>query len=762
MEGVEDIPGTALAEGIRWAWETFPEFLDAVDAIALALDVGAQVPHGAVRAYVMGERGARNEPATADDIDAMARIVAEAIDAGAVGVSTSRTIVHRAIDGEPVPGTFAAEDELFALGQRARATSAAASSSSRPPGSRARTCRRPTGSSTGCAGWRRRPAGPSRTGSCSTTSRPTTGSGCSTSPARRSTDDVPLRPQVVGPADRAAARAADLPPAEQPADLRRARGAAARRAGRAPARSRRYASRILARATGGRDARVHRAWASTASSSSATRPNYEPAPDASVAARVPRARRRPRRRCSTTCCSNATAASCCCGRCSATATSPSSRCARCSTHPASVARHRRRRRARARDLRREQSDVHAHALGARPQPRAAPAARDGGAQDDGEQRGALRPRRPGQRSRSGKKADLNVIDLDRLQLHAPEFVHDLPGGAGRLVQRAERLPGHDRERRDHPARRGRHRRPSRQARAVGHHDATPATHRRPIDRAERAVVRAMRVPVYRYTVARVRRAREAERLWPRVWQIACTVDHVARAGRLLRVPRRAVLGADRARRRRRAARVPERVPPPRQPPVPGRGRRASPSCGARATGGHGTSRASCARCRRASGSARSRNDDFPLFPVRVDAWGPLVFVNLDPDAPPLARVPRGRARRHRVGRPRRVPLRGDHADRVACNWKVVADGFGETYHVQGLHREMLGSIDDINTPQRLWDHHGVSYQRVRRRRARVSARRATTRSCGTRSSRPRAGAWARRTRSRARRRRCRTGRPCAT
>ena len=117
MEGVEDIPGTALSEGICWAWESFPEFLDALGATELALDVGAQVPHGAVRAYVMGERGARNEPATPDDIVEMARIVAEAIDAGAVGVSTSRTIVHRAVDGEPVPGTFAAEDELFALGR---------------------------------------------------------------------------------------------------------------------------------------------------------------------------------------------------------------------------------------------------------------------------------------------------------------------------------------------------------------------------------------------------------------------------------------------------------------------------------------------------------------------------------------------------------------------------------------------------------------------------------------------------------------------
>jgi N-acyl-D-amino-acid deacylase len=117
MEGVEDIPGAALATGIRWGWETFPEFLDVLDAQPLALDVGTQVPHGAVRAYVMGERGSRNEPATSDDAAAMAAIVREGIEAGALGVSTSRTIAHRAIDGEPVPGTFAAEDELFALGR---------------------------------------------------------------------------------------------------------------------------------------------------------------------------------------------------------------------------------------------------------------------------------------------------------------------------------------------------------------------------------------------------------------------------------------------------------------------------------------------------------------------------------------------------------------------------------------------------------------------------------------------------------------------
>jgi N-acyl-D-aspartate/D-glutamate deacylase len=91
--------------------------MDAVAAMPRALDVAAQVPHGAVRAYVRGERGARNEPATADDIARMAAIVKDGIAAGAVGFTTSRTLLHRAVDGEPVPGTFAAEDELIGIGR---------------------------------------------------------------------------------------------------------------------------------------------------------------------------------------------------------------------------------------------------------------------------------------------------------------------------------------------------------------------------------------------------------------------------------------------------------------------------------------------------------------------------------------------------------------------------------------------------------------------------------------------------------------------
>ena len=117
MEGVEDIPGTALSAGMQWNWETFPEYLDYLDTLPKALDVGTQVPHGAVRSYVMGERGANNEPANPEDILEMKKLVREGIEAGALGVSTSRTIVHRAIDGVNVPGTFAEEDEMMAFGE---------------------------------------------------------------------------------------------------------------------------------------------------------------------------------------------------------------------------------------------------------------------------------------------------------------------------------------------------------------------------------------------------------------------------------------------------------------------------------------------------------------------------------------------------------------------------------------------------------------------------------------------------------------------
>ena len=115
MEGVEDIPGAAMVEGIKWGWETFPEFLDVIERMPRALDLGAQVPHCPLRAYVMDERAA--EPiATDEEIARMAALVEEGLRAGALGFSTSRTSIHRTKDGDLVPGTYADPKELLAIG----------------------------------------------------------------------------------------------------------------------------------------------------------------------------------------------------------------------------------------------------------------------------------------------------------------------------------------------------------------------------------------------------------------------------------------------------------------------------------------------------------------------------------------------------------------------------------------------------------------------------------------------------------------------
>lgn len=120
MEGVEDIPGSVLAEGVDWSWESFPEYLDRLEAKPRIMDIGAQLPHAALRFYVMGDRGARREAATPDDLARMAQLTEEALQAGAIGFSTSRTSLHKTARGEYVPNFGAAVSELKAIGEGVR------------------------------------------------------------------------------------------------------------------------------------------------------------------------------------------------------------------------------------------------------------------------------------------------------------------------------------------------------------------------------------------------------------------------------------------------------------------------------------------------------------------------------------------------------------------------------------------------------------------------------------------------------------------
>ena len=115
MEGVEDIPGTALTEGMTWDWTTFPDYLDALSTRRWSMDVGTQITHGALRVWVMGDRAIGDVDATRDEVEQMAALVGEAIELGALGFSTSRTFSHKAPDGNYVPGTYADADELWPI-----------------------------------------------------------------------------------------------------------------------------------------------------------------------------------------------------------------------------------------------------------------------------------------------------------------------------------------------------------------------------------------------------------------------------------------------------------------------------------------------------------------------------------------------------------------------------------------------------------------------------------------------------------------------
>lgn len=217
-----------------------------------------------------------------------------------------------------------------------------------------------------------------------------------------------------------------------------------------------------------------------------------------------------------------------------------------------------------------------------------------------------------------------------------------------------------------------------------------------------------RIPVSRY-ISPEFAALEAERLWPRVWQIACTLDHVAHPGDFFeyRVGAYAVLIVRGDDGELRAF----------QNVCRHRGNVLCTGSGSGLTelrcGYHRWSWDLQGRLREVPsrrGFGLLRNEDFPLLGASVGTWGPIVFVNLDPDAMPLADYLEGVPDDIAWARIEEFRCTASVVVPIEANWKTISDGFSETYHVQGLHREMLASMDDINSAQRLWRHHGKSAQ----------------------------------------------------
>lgn len=218
-----------------------------------------------------------------------------------------------------------------------------------------------------------------------------------------------------------------------------------------------------------------------------------------------------------------------------------------------------------------------------------------------------------------------------------------------------------------------------------------------------------RIPVDRYTDP-AWAALEAERLWPSVWQVACTLDHVSEPGDVFE-HRAGWLSVLVVRGHDGELRAFQNVCR----------HRGNTLCQGEA---HGVAELRCPFHRWAwdlDGALREvpsrkgfgpiRNDDLGLLPARVGTWGPLVFVSLDLDGPSLEAFLEGVPDDAAAARLDEMRCTVTTRTTVPANWKVVVDGFSETYHVQGIHREMLGSMDDVHAPQRLWQRHGVSYQR---------------------------------------------------
>ena len=715
MEGVEDIPGAALSRGHHVGLGDVPRVPRRARRAAArdrrrragAARRGARLRDGRARRAQRARHARRHRGDGA-------RSSREGIEAGALGVSTSRTIAHRAIDGEPVPGTFAAEDELFALGRaladvgarrvRARARRASRARTSSAPEQRGRL---------DAPAARRRRAGPITLRlRRSTTSRPTTGSALLDLAVEALDDGVAAAPAGGRPPDRAAARAADLPPAAAAGPTYAALAEpAARRARRAHCATRRCARRILVRAAGGRRCPAYIGMGLDRIFELGDPPNYEPAPDDERrGARRARAAVDPPRSLYDLLLADD-------GRellmrpllgYSDFNLEPMREML---LHPATV-------------LGIGDGGAHVRAICDASIPTfmlthwvrdrtAAPRLplEIGGAQDDAR----TTPRCTGSTTAAsialGKKADLNVIDLDRLRLHSPEFVlrparrRRPPRAAGRRL-RATIVSGETSRRDGHG-----HRRPPGRARARRALNMTRA-HRRDAGRVRRRQRHpAARADAGPRVALHCRPSSPASRTsgsGRASWQIACTVDHVAEPGDYFeyRVGPYSVLivrGDD------GELRAFQNVCRHRGNALCQGARRAgSTSCAALPPLDLGPA-GPPARGAVAQGlRRRSRNDDFPLLP----GAGRHVGAARVREPRPRRRAARSSSSRacpptSRGRGARRVPLHVRHRTcRCRATGRRSIDGFSETYHVQGIHREMLPMVDDVNSPQTLWDRHG--------------------------------------------------------
>ncbi len=439
MEGVEDIPGPVLEAGLRWDWESFGEYLDALDRTPRTVDIAAQLPHGAVRSYVMGAR-AVDEVATDADRRAMFELVRDGLRAGAVGFTTSRTPVHRSADGNPVPGTTAEEAELLVIGAALRdvgvgvfgvATGFADEAAEFAVDDR-------TVDDVGAAGDVRGRPGQRRH------------EGLATAAARRGAGERRRRapgPADRGPADRDpdGARVDRAPVLPQPG-LRRDRRPAARGPGRADAGPRDAPPHPRRTAAAPGLCRTSTPPRSTGLFPLGDPPDYEPGPERSVAAIAAR-RGEP---------ANSVAYDLLLGNgghdllyfpllgyadgdCNAIRTMLED--------PNAL-------------LGLGDGGAHSDSIcdgamptfmlthWARDRDRGAAIPRRAGVSIQTRPGRAVRLRRPGPAG-PGTLADINVIDFDALQLRPPEMVHDLPAGGRRLIQRAVRLPRHRPRRHPH-------------------------------------------------------------------------------------------------------------------------------------------------------------------------------------------------------------------------------------------------------------------------------------------------------------------------